>query len=87
MSRIAAHTKQELHHVLSHWNITAADLHDIRSGRVNKHWRIESGADRYALRRYNAHRSPDAIQFEHDVLRHMERKGWPVAVPLRAGSG
>ncbi len=87
MPRLAAHTKQQLHQVLSHWGLTTPDLHDIRSGRVNKHWRVESGADRYALRRYNPHRSPDAIRYEHDVLRHMNRRGWPVAVPLRADDG
>ncbi|MCH7697906.1 MAG: phosphotransferase [Chloroflexi bacterium] len=87
MPRIAAHTRHELHQVLSHWGITAPGLHDIRSGRVNKHWRVEAGANRYALRRYNPHRSPDAIRYEHDVLRHMKRKGWPVAVPLRTEDG
>ena len=87
MPRIAAHTRQELHHVLEHYGIRASNLHDIRSGRVNKHWRVEAGTNRYALRRYNPHRSPDAIRYEHDVLRHMKRKGWPVAVPLRAEDG
>lgn len=87
MPKIAARTRQELQTVLEHFGIRAADLHDIRSGRVNKHWRVESGANRYALRRYNPHRSPDAIQYEHDVLRHMARKNWPVAVPLGAKDG
>ena len=87
MPRIAAHTRQELQQVLSHFGLTSLELHDIRSGRVNKHWRVESGADRYVLRRYNLHRSPAAIQYEHDVLRHIERKGWPVAVPLPAEGG
>ena len=73
--------------MLLHFGISTADLHDIRSGRVNKHWRVEAGANRYALRRYNPHRSPDAIRYEHDVLRHMKRKGWPVAVPLGADDG
>ena len=87
MSRIAARTREELHQVLLHFGIMSPDLHDIRTGRVNKHWRVESGADRYVLRRYNPHRSPDAVQYEHDVLHHIERKGWPVAVPLPAEGG
>lgn len=87
MPRIAARTRQELHQVLLHFGIESSELHDIRSGRVNKHWRVESGADRYVLRRYNLHRSPEAILYEHNVLRHMERKGWPVAVPLPAEGG
>lgn len=87
MPSIAAATRQVLHQVLDHFGISNANLHDIRSGRVNKHWRVEAGANRYALRRYNPHRSPDAIRYEHDVLRHMKRKGWPVAVPLRADDG
>lgn len=84
MPRLSANTRQELHEVLQHFDINAADLHDIQSGRVNKHWRVESGGARYALRRYNPLRSPDAIYYEHAVLRHMTRKGWPVAVPLQA---
>ena len=87
MPRIAAHTRRELHTVLLHFDIDTPDLHDIRSGRVNKHWLVESGAARYVLRRYNPHRSPAAIQYEHDVLRHIKRKGWPVAVPLRSDRG
>ena len=87
MSRIAARTREDLHQVLLHFGIMSPDLHDIRTGRVNKHWRVESGAARYVPRRYNPHRSPAAIQYEHDVLRHMERKGWPVAVPLRSDRG
>ena len=87
MPRLAASTRQELREVLLHFGKSAAELHDVRSGRVNKHWRVEVGPDRYVLRRYNHQRSPAAIQYEHDVLEHIERKGWPVAVAVAARNG
>ena len=87
MPRLSTNTRQELHEVLLHFDINAADLHDIRSGRVNKHWRVESPTGRYVLRRYNPQRSSGAIRYEHDVLRHIAQSGWPVAVPLQADDG
>jgi Ser/Thr protein kinase RdoA (MazF antagonist) len=71
--------------VLLAFGISNASIHDIRSGRVNKHWRAV-GDESYVLRRYSASRSHAAIRFEHDLLRHMKNRGWPVAVPLSIGS-
>ena len=49
----------------------------------NAHWwvRDESG-DHLVLRRYGAHRSRDAVDFEASVLRALADRGWPVAAPL-----
>nr|AIT69730.1 putative homoserine kinase type II [uncultured bacterium] len=49
---------------------------------MNEHWRVESEAGVFALRRYNARRSSAAIEAEHELLLHGQRKGWPVAVPV-----
>lgn len=82
MAPISARTLQDLHDVLHSFGVRATNIHDIRSGRVNKHWRVSAGTAEYALRRYNHHRSPNSIQFEHEVLQRLERKGWPVAAPV-----
>ena len=87
MPRIAARTLDQLHKVLGRFGVTDTEIHDIRTGRVNKHWRVEAADRRYALRRYTHQRTPAAIDYEHDVLRHMERLGWPVAVPVPARDG
>jgi homoserine kinase type II len=84
MSPISARTAEALASVLGQFGIRDASFHDIRTGRVNKHWRVESTAEAYVLRRYNKHRSLPAIQYEHAVLRHIAAKGWPVAPPLPA---
>jgi homoserine kinase type II len=80
-------TAARLEDVLGQWNVRSARVHDIRTGRVNKHWRVEASGNTYALRRYRIQRSPAAIEFEHAVLRHVEARGWPVAAPLPAPDG
>jgi homoserine kinase type II len=85
MSPISAQTLETLGAVLDRFGVTDAPIRDIRSGRVNKHWRVETSAETYVLRRYNERRSAAAIQYEHEVLRHLAGKGWPVATALPAG--
>jgi homoserine kinase type II len=82
-----ASTAATLRSVLACFGVTADAVRDIRTGRVNRHWRIVAGEAQYALRRYNAPRSVAAIAFEHDLLRHVAAEGWPVAPPLPAASG
>ncbi len=84
---IARRTLAQLRDVLSTWGLADAAIHDIRSGRVNTHWRVETGAERYALRRYAGHRRIESIAFEHALLWHVEQKGWPVAMALPSRSG
>jgi homoserine kinase type II len=59
-------------------------VRDVRTGRVNRHWRVTAGGREYVLRRYTAHRSRAAIAFEHALLAHAAARGWPVAVPVLA---
>jgi homoserine kinase type II len=87
MSPISAHTARTLDAVLARFCIGGATVRDIRTGRVNKHWRIEAPDAVYVLRRYNARRSLDAVRYEHDVLRHLEGRGWPVAAARPASDG
>ncbi len=84
---IARRTLAPLRTVLGSWSLAGAAIHDIRSGSVNTHWRIETGRERYALRRYAGHHPTEAVAFEHAMLLHVEQKGWPVAAPLPAHTG
>jgi len=84
---LSAQTLVLLDDVLAHFGVAKATIHDIRTGRVNKHWRIEAGSETYVLRRYHERRSPDAITYEHAVLRHRAGREWPVAVPVCAPGG
>lgn len=82
MAPVSARTLKDLHDVLPHFGINATEIRDIRTGRVNKHWRVVAGSGLYALRRYTPQRRPAAIRYEHEVLRHAQGRGWPVAAPL-----
>ncbi len=86
MSPSSSRTDETLRDVLARFDVNDASIRDIRTGRVNKHWRIGTASEEYVLRRYNAHRTHAAIAYEHDVLRYLAGKNWPVAAPLAAGS-
>lgn len=79
---LSAQTLALLDDVLARFGVANVTIHDIRTGRVNKHWRVEAGGQTYALRRYTPQRSLAAIQYEHDMLRHLDALSWPVAAPL-----
>ena len=87
MARAVLGGRDLLRDVLARYGITRATIHDIRSGRVNKHWRVVTDDGTYALRRYTPRRSVAAIRYEHEVLAHAARLGWPVAAPLPAVEG
>lgn len=85
---------QPLREVVAQFGVDAERVRDVRSGRVNRHWRVEAKDGRtYALRRYASPpdgwqgRSREAIAFEHDALRFAASKGWPVAEALADASG
>lgn len=87
MAASSAQTAALLREVLTHFGLSGAEVRDIRSGGVNRHWRVETGGAAFALRRYHPRRTPAAIQYEHDVLRHLAGEAWPVAVPMADGDG
>ena len=81
----AAATLVLLRAVLARYGLFPERISDIRTGRVNRHWRIAASGGDYVLRRYNRGRPVAAIRYEHRVLTHAAAKGWPVATPLHAG--
>jgi Ser/Thr protein kinase RdoA (MazF antagonist) len=85
---IATETLTSLQAVLAQFGLDDTEIHDIRGGRVNKHWRVvAAGGAQYALRRYSVQRSIESIAYEHAVLAHAGARGWPVAEPIPDAAG
>jgi homoserine kinase type II len=87
MAPISAETSAMVQEVLARFDISGATVRDVRTGRVNKHWRIDSDAGARVLRRYLRWRTPSAVHYEHAVLDHLATRNWPVAVPLPSAAG
>lgn len=87
MTPLSARTRETLETVLASYGLRAEETHDIRSGRVNRHWRAVAGGETYIVRRYHGSRTRAAIEYEHTVLDHVRREGWPVAAPVRMPDG
>lgn len=87
MAPLSAQTIETLQTVLERFDVAAAAIRDIRTGRVNKHWRVTSPGGAFVVRRYHESRTPGAIGYEHDVLRHLIERDWPVAAAIEAASG
>ena len=78
---------ETLREVLSAYGVLADEIHDIRTGRINKHWRVIAGGRVYALRRYNARARRESIAYEHAMLKHVAGRRWPVAAAITALDG
>lgn len=76
---LSVSTRAELGAVLTQFGLVPGEIHDIRSGRVNKHWRVVARGATYALRRYTTLRRPAAIGWEHGLLArlHTAMASWP----------
>jgi len=75
-----------LSEVLTHFGLEAQSIRLVQPGRVNRHWRVRAQDREFVLRRYIAghyhRRTPEAVRWEHEALRHASVKGWPVAAPI-----
>jgi Ser/Thr protein kinase RdoA (MazF antagonist) len=66
---------------------TPVACHFLRVG-LNDTYEVLTETDRFILRVYRAGwRTLSEIQYEIDILRHLERKGVPVAAPIAARDG
>ena len=84
---MAPPTRQALIEAIGRFGFNPTAVRLIRSGHVNKHWRVETAGGAYVLRRYQLERSPAAIEYEHATLEHAFERAWPVARPVAARSG
>jgi homoserine kinase type II len=50
-------------------------------------WQVEAEGRRYILKRYHSWLSPDAVRYEHSVLRYLSECGVSVAAPVPLVSG
>jgi Ser/Thr protein kinase RdoA (MazF antagonist) len=73
--------------VLERFGLTAERVMPLTGGSVNAHWRVTAGGTEYVLRRYNRRHDPAGTAYEHEVLRYLAGRGWPVAAPLPADDG
>jgi homoserine kinase type II len=69
------------------WGVTSSAVAEIAEGRMNSHWRVETTAGPFVLRRYTRLRLPESIPAEHTVLESAANAGWPVALPVIALDG
>jgi Ser/Thr protein kinase RdoA (MazF antagonist) len=67
--------------LLGRWGLEARRL-ILLEAKANTHWKIEGTGDDFILRRYRAGQTARSIDYEFAVLRHLQRKGWPVATPV-----
>lgn len=72
---------------LACFGLDADAVEPLAGGAVNTHWRVHAGSQLYVLRRYNPRHDPAGTPFEHEALRHLARRGWPVAPALPATDG
>ncbi len=79
--------RETLRDVLAAFGLLADEIRDIRTGRINKHWRVTAGGRQYALRRYNARAMAPSIAYEHAMLAHLDGRGWPVAAAIASREG
>ena len=83
----AVSVAETLRQVLSAYGVEAEEIRDIRTGRINKHWRVIAGGREFALRRYNAEARRESIGYEHAMLAHLDGRGWPVAAAMASVRG
>ena len=72
---------------LAAWGIAGARAERLEGGAANEHWRAETGDGTRVLRRYHPRRATESLPWEHDLLRFLAGRGWPVAAPIATAAG
>lgn len=63
-------------------------LHKLGGGTKNQNYRLETNDGSYFLRvRHEAFSNRDAIQFDHELMQHLQRKGIGAPNPVRPPTG
>lgn len=80
--------RQATARALAGWGLPPAPVARLTGGAVNEHWRIEApSGEPLVLRRYNARHADRAIPYEHELLRFLAERSWPVAAPMATADG
>ena len=69
--------------VLERYGIADETPRRVRVGTNNEHWSV----GQQVLRRYRDRPPVDTVVFEHAILDHLGKLGWPVAVPVATKDG
>ncbi len=73
---------------LGAWGIDFFTMDPLGGGTVNEHWRIGTpGGEPRVLRRYRPRQAQESIPYEHDLLRFLADRDWPVAPPIPSVDG
>jgi Ser/Thr protein kinase RdoA (MazF antagonist) len=73
---------------LAAWGIPPGPAVPLTGGAVNEHWRVEGPAgEPLVLRRYNRRHAARSIPYEHELLRFLAERQWPVAAPVATAAG
>ena len=73
--------------VLAAWGEETLGFVPLDGGAANEHWRAETAEGVRVLRRYDASRAPESLPYEHEVLRFLGERDWPVAAPIPTREG
>ena len=68
--------------VLRVMGICVSHVPRIISQRRNTHWVVDAPDGRGVLRRYSSDRSHSDVTYELRLLEHLDKKGWPVPIPI-----
>ena len=72
---------------LAAWGIGGARAERLAGGAANEHWRAETADGPRVLRRYHPRRATESLPWEHDLLRFLAGRRWPVAAPIATAAG
>ena len=72
---------------LAAWGIADASAERLAGGAANEHWRAETRDGPRVLRRYHPRRATESLPWEHDLLRFLADRKWPVPAPIATEDG
>lgn len=72
---------------LAAWGIDGATTERLSGGAANEHWRVEAEPRPRVLRRYHPRRTAESLPYEHDLLRFLADRKWPVPAPIATDGG
>ena len=72
---------------LAAWGLAGAPSERLDGGAANEHWRVETDDRPRVLRRYHPRRATESLPYEHDLLRFLADRKWPVPAPIATDDG
>lgn len=73
--------------VLAEFGLAGASARPLEGGRMNRHWLAEKAGERLVVRRCRSSRGLESVRWEQELIAHVGRRGWPVALASVGESG